>query len=181
MSLRFRKHIRLAGHDYMQGSYFLTLCTRYRMQLFGRITGTGATAHIELTDVGRIVDECWRTIPDHFQHVRLGEMQIMPDHLHAILMLEHRNGNGPRETTKWVATTDAMNENTDRPNGPRRGSLGAIIGAFKSETTKRANRLKETKGQPLWQPNYHERIIREYHGEQGRIARYIVENPTNWR
>jgi REP element-mobilizing transposase RayT len=64
--------------------------------------------------------------------------------------------------------------------GPRRGSLAAIIGAFKSETTKRVNRLNDTHGRPLWQPNYYERVIRGHNGEWGRIARYIGENPQNW-
>ncbi len=87
MSLRYRKHIRLPDHDYMRGVYFVTTCTYWRKQVFGRIIGTGADARMELTDVGRIVDECWRIIPDHFPHVCLHEMQVMPDHLHAIIEL----------------------------------------------------------------------------------------------
>ena len=181
MALRFRKHIRLPDHDYMQGAYFVTLCTRSRRQVFGAIVGTGTTARMELTEIGRIVDECWRAIPDHFPHARLDEMQIMPDHLHAILILGRRSAHGIAGATQWVAATDAVDGIGTRPNGPQRGSLGAILGAFKSETTKRANRLNATLGQRLWQPNYHERIIREYGGERGRIAQYIAENPKNWR
>ncbi|MFT3885067.1 MAG: hypothetical protein QM724_06440 [Flavobacteriales bacterium] len=179
MALRYRKHIRLPGHDYLHGAYFVTLCTRYRMQVLGRIVGTDADARMELTDVGRIVDECWRAIPDHFPHARLDEMQIMPDHLHAIIALER--GNGTIGATRWVAATNVVDETGHRPNGPRRSSLAAIIGAFKSETTKRVNRMNATMGQRLWQPNFHERTIREYTGERGRIAQYIVENPRNWR
>ncbi len=181
MALRFRKHTRLPDHDYMQGVYFVTLCTRFRIQMFGQIVGTDAAAHIELTDVGRIVDECWRAIPDHFPHVRLDEMQIMPDHLHAILTLGQCPANDPVGATQWVAATDATDGTHHRPNGPRRGSLGTIIGAFKSETTKRVNRMNATMGQRLWQPNFHDRVIREHSGERGRIALYITENPMNWR
>ncbi|MBL0128152.1 MAG: transposase [Flavobacteriales bacterium] len=180
MALRFRKHIRLPDHDYMGGAYFVTLCTRSRLQVFGRIVGTGDTARMELTDVGRIVDECWRAIPDHFTHARLDEMQIMPDHLHAILVLDRRPASGTVGATPWVAATDALYVNGSRSNGPQPGSLGAIIAAFKSETTKRANRLNVTMGLRLWQPNYYERVIREHGGEYGRIARYIEENPQNW-
>lgn len=78
MALRYRKHIRLPGHDYMHGAYFVTLCTAYRRQVLGKIIGTDNDARIELTAVGRIVDECWHAIPDHFPYVRLDEMQIMP-------------------------------------------------------------------------------------------------------
>lgn len=181
MALRYRKHIRLPGHDYTQGVYFVTLCTQARVQAFGWIVGTDAAARMELNDVGRIIDECWRAIPDHFPHAHLDEMQIMPDHLHAILVLEHGHGNGTIGATQWIAATDAVDETLRRPNGPRRGSLAAIIGAFKSETTKRVNRMNTTMGQRLWQPGYHERIIRGYNGERGRIVQYIAENPRNWR
>jgi REP element-mobilizing transposase RayT len=181
MPLRYRKHIRLPDHDYTKGAYFVTLGTRPRRQVFGRIIGTDATACMELNDVGGIVDECWRAIPDHFPHVRLHEMQIMPDHLHAILELIRVNDNGTVQATQWVAATDPLNGYRRIANGPRPGSLAAIIGAFKSETTKRVNRLHNTPGRSLWQSNFYERAIREHTGEWGRIALYIAKNPKNWR
>lgn len=181
MSLRYRKHIRLPDHDYMRGVYFVTTCTYWRKQVFGRIIGTGADARMELTDVGRIVDECWRIIPDHFPHVCLHEMQVMPDHLHAFIELNGVSDNGTVSATPWVATTDAVDGLRKMAKGPARGSLAAIIGAFKSETTRRVNRLNGTPGRSLWQPNYHERVIREYNGERGRIGQYIAENPMHWR
>jgi len=180
MSFRFRKHVRLPGHDYLHGTYFVTMCTYWRKQILGRIVGIGTNARMELTDEGRIVDECWRAIPDHFPHVHLHEMQIMPDHLHAIIVL-NGHANGIRSCDPMGRSYyDTLGER-GRSNGPERGSLGAIIGAFKSETTRRVNRLNGTPGSSLWQPNYHERIIREHYGEMGRIAQYIAENPQNWR
>lgn len=182
MALKFRKHIRLPDHEYTHGIYFVTLCTLARKQRFGRIIGNVAGAQIELTDTGRIVDECWRAIPDHFPNAQLDEMQIMPDHLHAILILGPGHGNDidVAGATKWVVATKPIDHICGIANGPRRGSLGAIIGAFKSETTKRVNRMYGTMGQRLWQPNYYERIIRETGGERARISRYIAENPKNW-
>ena len=188
MILRYRKHVRLPEHDYLKGAYFVTMCTWWRKQVLGHIIGTDATARMELNDVGGIVDDCWRAIPDHFPHVQLHEMQIMPDHLHAIIELTGTSNNGTVAATQWVATTDAVGGSTDAvggsrriAHGPRRGSLAAIIGAFKSETTKRVNRLNGTPARSLWQPNFYERAIREHNGEWGRIALYIAENPKNWR
>lgn len=181
MPLRYRKHTRLAEHDYLQGAYFVTMCTYWRKQVFGRIIGTGPDARIELTDAGCIVDECWRAIPGHFPHVHLHEMQIMPDHLHAIIVLNGASIPGTVAATQWVATTDAGDPSRKQSNGPMRGSLGAIIGAFKSETTRRVNRLNGTPGASLWQPNFHDRVIREQTGEFWRIAHYIADNPRNWR
>ena len=67
---KYHKHIRLRGNDYRQGAYFVTLCTAQRQELFGRIVGDGTNAMMELNDVARMVDECWRAIPGHFQHAR---------------------------------------------------------------------------------------------------------------
>jgi REP element-mobilizing transposase RayT len=179
MSLRYRKHTRLPGHSYLQGPYFVTMCTYWRKQVFGRIVGSGTDARMELTDAGRIVDECWRAIPDHFPHAFLHEMQIMPDHFHAIIVLDRAHIDGDRSGDP-MGRYDPV-DGHGRAIGPARGSLGAIVGAFKSETTRRTNKLNGTPGIKLWQPNYHERIIREHYGEMGRIAQYIAENPQNWR
>ena len=181
MSLRFRKHIHSPNHDHKKGAYFVTLCTSARMQVFGGIVGANANACMELNNVGRIVDECWRAIPDHFPHVLLHEMQFMPDHFHAMLEFDRGDVHGNVEATQWVAPTNALDGSGHRSMGPRRGSLAAIIGAFKSETTKRGNRLNDTTGKTLWQTNYYERTIREHTGESGRIAQCIAENPMNWR
>ncbi|MBL7984203.1 MAG: hypothetical protein JNM91_04355 [Flavobacteriales bacterium] len=134
-------------------------------------------AMLELNNMGSIVDQCWRAIPDHFPHARLDQTQIMPDHLHAIIALVPPMGKG---STQWVDATGAPNKVSGRPRGPVPGSLGAIIAAFKSETTKRINRLNGITGQRLWQPGYYERAIRQQGGEYGRIAQYIAENLANW-
>jgi putative transposase len=181
MPLRFRKHVRLPDHDYSHGVYFVTMCTLLRKQVFGQIERIGHDARIELTEVGHIVAECWRAIPHHFPHAELHEMQIMPNHLHAIIVLHGTSIHGTVPATHWVATTDAGDQPRKQSNGPVRGSLGAIIGAFKSETTRRVNRMAQTPGRRLWQPNYHDRVIRSTTGEWGRIAQYIAANPKNWR
>lgn len=162
MPLRFRKHIRLPDHDHTKGAYFVTLGTRPRMEVFGRSLGTDDTARMELNDRGGIVDQCWHA---------------MPDHLHAILELDRGNENGDVEATPGVAATIAVNRSAPRPNGPRRGSLAAIHGAFRSETTERVNRLNDTLGRSLC---FYERAIREHCGEWGRIAHCIAENPKKW-
>lgn len=65
------------------------------------------------------------------------------------------------------------------PKGPPTGSLGAIVGQFKSACTKRINRARQTPGAPVWQRNYYERIVRN-HRELTAARRYIRRNPANW-
>lgn len=179
MAAHFHKHPRLRDRDYTRGAYFVTICAKRRGEIFGRIAGHGADARMELNDTGRIVEECWRAIPDHFPHARLDQFQIMPDHFHAILILIPPAISAPVPSTQWVDPTEAPAATL--ANGPRPGSLGAILGAFKSETTKQINRLNRTDGAQLWQRGYYERTIRRQGGEYGRIAQYIAENPVRWR
>lgn len=77
-----RKSIRLKDFDYSHpGEYFVTICTKQRMSILGEIVN-GA---MRLSDTGKIVDDCWRKIPDHFPNARVDIYQIMPNHVHGIV------------------------------------------------------------------------------------------------
>jgi len=59
------------------------------------------------------------------------------------------------------------------------GSLGAVVRAFKSATTKRINERQGTPGKQVWQRNYYDRVIRS-DDELYRARRYILTNPNRW-
>ncbi len=181
MARTFHKHPRLPGRDYTRGAYFVTICAYRRGEIFGRIIGSGSTAKMELNDAGLIVQDRWNAIPEHHPGTRLDQLQIMPDHLHAILVLDPPTGPAPQRSTLGIDTAGAFNSLRARPKGPPPGSLGAIIAAFKSVTTKRINAAMRRTSGSIWQLGYHERIIRRQGGEYARIVQYIAENPVNWR
>jgi REP element-mobilizing transposase RayT len=82
--IHHRKSIRLAGYDYTQaGAYFVTVVTWRRDCLFGAVVN-GA---MRLNDFGKIADECWRAIPEHFPQVELGAHVVMPNHVHGIILI----------------------------------------------------------------------------------------------
>ena len=63
-------------------------------------------------------------------------------------------------------------------------TLGEIIGAFKSMSTKEYINNVKINNWPrfnnrLWQRNFYEHIIRN-DAELSRIRQYIVENPLQW-
>lgn len=60
-----RKSLRVKGHDYSQGIYFVTICTQKRMHLFGNIHN----GKMILNDAGEIANTCWMDIPKHFHNV----------------------------------------------------------------------------------------------------------------
>jgi REP element-mobilizing transposase RayT len=77
-----RRSIRIKEYDYTQmGAYFVTIVTYRRDCLFGKIEN-GIMA---LNDFGKIADECWRAIPEHFPFVELGAHVIMPNHAHGVI------------------------------------------------------------------------------------------------
>ena len=50
---------------------------------------------------------------------------------------------------------------------------------YKSVSTRQINRSRRAPGTPVWQRNYHDRIIRNQQ-ELDNIRAYIQTNPQNW-
>ena len=61
----------------------MTICTESRTCLFGEVV----SRTMQCNDAGQIADECWRAIPDHFPHVELDAIVIMPNHVHGIIVI----------------------------------------------------------------------------------------------
>ena len=184
-NIHHRKSIRLKGYDYSQaGLYFITICVQDRKCLFGKIEND----EMILNDAGKIADECWLEIPNHFPNAVLHEYIVMPNHVHGIVELTQNN----------VANVGAENflplqpPNKLQPNEPQQNafqkmiprSIGSIVKGFKIGVTKwfRNNSVGVEKFQPfkLWQRNYHEHISRDEQSYQ-RISEYIINNPKNWK
>ncbi len=172
---RRRRSIRLKGWDYRTpAAYFVTICTHDRAPLFGRVVD----GDMVLNAFGEIVWACWREIPEHFPHVELDAFVVMPNHVHGIIFIVDVVGSLHAGATH-VGATHASPLRGDAPRGPASGSLGAIVGSFKSAVTQRINALRNTPGAPVWQRNYYEHIIRTERALNA-IRRYIAENPLRW-
>jgi REP element-mobilizing transposase RayT len=76
---------------------------------------------------------------------------------------------------------DGMGESQVSVDLPLRADRGLpeIIRAFKSFSARQINRMQNTPGQPFWQRNYYEHIIRDA-TELQKIRRYIQSNPLRW-
>lgn len=159
-----RRTLRLRGFDYAQpAAYFVTLCTRKREPLFGMV----ARGVLKLNGLGRIVEQEWMRTGIVRPEVKLDAFVVMPDHLHGIIVITDRN---PHAHARRSA---------GGPVAPASGSLGAIVGQFKSIVTKRINGARGTPGQAVWQRGYFERVVRDAAALKA-IRRYIVDNPVRW-
>jgi putative transposase len=157
-----RRSLRLKDYNYAgSGAYFVTICAKDRLPLFGDVI----EGDMRLTDYGRIVDQEWKISAKIRREITLDAFIVMPNHIHGIILIEESN----------VGATGG----SPVRSGPRRHSLGSFLSGFKSATTKRINDLQRTSGLSVWQRNYYEHVIRN---EQSLhcIREYIANNPARW-
>lgn len=83
-----RKNIRLKYYDYSEeGMYFITICTRNRIKLFGEIE----TKEIKLTKVGKIVEKSIINLEKIYNNITIDEYIVMPNHIHIIIIINEKN------------------------------------------------------------------------------------------
>jgi putative transposase len=175
-----RHSIRLPEFDYRwNAAYFVTICTHQRAWLFGTVE----RGRMHLNDCGHIAASAWRQIADHFPGVTLDAWVVMPNHVHGIIVLTG-NQRPPVNVAviawrKKFSATDYDPDGSARPKGPARKSLGAIVGSFKSATTRSINQRRRMPRAPVWQRGYHESIVGEGRSLDA-IRRYIATNPRHW-
>ena len=94
--IHHRRSIRLKDYDYAQpGAYFVTICVYRRECLLGEII----EGEIRSNEFGEIVKNVWNDLPNHYQHVVLGEFCVMPNHIHGIIVLtDIDSGRGGSQT-----------------------------------------------------------------------------------
>jgi REP element-mobilizing transposase RayT len=196
--MHHRRSIRLRGYDYARpGLYFVTVCTHRRELLFGEVVD----GQMRRNALGDIVHAEWYATERVRPEVRLDAFVVMPNHLHGILEIIDVGAGRPFEKLRAVSEVEprlAPDANAkmgdgmrathrvaptagprSRPHGPAPGSIGAILGQIKSLTKKAINKTRGTPGRPVWQPNYHEHVIRN-EKELQRIREYICNNPLRW-
>lgn len=226
MNDKFRNKYRIASHrmprwDYSgNGFYFITLVTQNRVCNLGEIIG----GHMSLSEMGKIVDNEWHKSFDIRDELYLDEYIIMPNHLHAIIILNNNgviknemdnmgdsDGSGGTHGTYGTHDTHVethgraslrfpvpqspdpqqSNRSTQSENRPfyrKPKSISSFIAGFKSAVNSKIddyidenglNIPKYNRNNHFFQPNYHDRIIRN-DKEYQRIKKYIINNPTNW-
>lgn len=194
MMYKKHKQYRLPGFDYAgEGNYFVTICTHNRNEYFGKII----QGKMILTDAGKIADKIWNEIPNKFENVKLDVYQIMPDHLHGIIIIKSDNR---RNLTRlpdgqvhqipnkknFINEKNFVNEiptGNEFRSGIRNNpmelksiSLGRILRWFKGRVKYETNKIIPGF---KWQSRFYDRIIRN-DKEFYFIGEYIINNPLNW-
>lgn len=160
--IRHRRLLRLPEYDYSQaGAYFVTICVQGRECLLGEIID----GSMHLNDHGKIVRNCWDSLPHHYPGIELDAFVVMPNHVHGVVVLV---GAGlPRP----------YNDEITSPS--KQPTLGQIIGYYKYQSTKAINVMRQAPGTRYWQRGYYEHIVRD-DKSLSRIREYIANNPLRW-
>jgi putative transposase len=95
---------------------------------------------------------------------------VMPNHVHAIVMIDGEHCFLPKATMK-------PGENTGSAlASPKAGSLATVTRSYKSGVTRRCHELGLN---IAWQSRFHDHLLR---GDKmiGAVREYIRNNPGNW-
>ena len=145
MDLPKRKPQRLRGFDYSKANYyFVTICTDERKDLFGEIG--------KLNELGNLAEKKLLEIEHYYENVFVDKYVIMPNHIHAIIVLNN------------------LKTERSRPFP----TLSQVVGLYKSGVTK-AIHEKEPEIK-VWQKSFNDVIIRNEKA-YNEICKYIYDNP----
>lgn len=173
---------RLKNWDYgKNGAYFITICTGKREHYFGEIVSVNDENEMQFNEIGKLANEFWSEIPKHFPFVELGNYQVMPNHVHGILIIDKNNVvddviDVVVETLHCNVSTDIKNERMAKIS-PKPGTISTIIRSYKSVVTKNGHYIHTDFE---WQERFHDHIIRDSESFE-RIQNYIENNVANWK
>ena len=190
---------RLKGWDYSaSGYYHVTICAKLKFPYFGFIRN----GEMHPSKLALIVRKCWYDLPHHYSNCRLDEFNVMPDHVHGVILIDNgdrdENAVGVEEEIEMgfydfgkkkngkpglVETGHGAFIETDRrpvsTGTGKRYSLFEIIRAFKSFSSRRINEYLHTPGRQFWQSRFFDNIITSDE-ELNYIRYYVRNNPRLW-
>lgn len=123
---------------------------------------------MQLSQAGLIICSVWDDLPRFYDGIELDAFVVMPNHVHGIVVINQPVGTIHDSPSRAVPVAQR-----------RRMLLAKLTGRFKMVSAKQINALRGSSGQPLWQRNYYEHVIRD-DGSLNRIRQYISDNPAHW-
>jgi REP element-mobilizing transposase RayT len=157
---------RLRDWDYRsRGWYFVTICTQNRECIFGAVVA----GEVQLSAVGRVAASELQGLHLHYDNVHVDSLVVMPNHVHAIIMIDGDHCLSPNPKRCVLAAAGLVS--------PRAGSLSAIIRSYKAGVTRRCRELGLR--QLVWQPRFHDHLLRG-DASINAVRDYIRDNPANW-
>jgi len=209
-NIHHRRSIRLKGYDYSQaGAYFITICCKDRKCRFGKIV-VGASV-MELNECGQIAYDEWLKLSERFSNFELDVFQIMPNHMHGIIVLNDivgatlavaQNAVVQNAVAQNAVAQDAVVQNAVAQNVPNgiialndvgatarvaptttNATIGDIVGAYKSLVANGCLDIYKTKNETMGKLWQRNYYEHIIRNEQSyqTISDYIINNPAKWK
>ena len=147
-----RASIRLKNFDYSTtGAYFITICTRGRVPLFGPVGADSRSA--------RMVARTFVETIGRYQCVESPIYVVMPNHFHAIITIS-------RADIESAPTVSDIVQSFKRYSTIEyiRMVKEGILPPFEKQ---------------IWQRTFYDHVIRN-HNDYSEVYKYIYENPIKW-
>ena len=168
---------RLRDWDYgSPGWYFVTVCMQKRACFFGGIKN----GNLKLSLAGQIANSELQNISFHYSNVGLDSAIVMPNHVHAIIVIDGRGCYSADLGADGVPAGSKLGT----PATPKLGapaitmlSLSSIVRSYKSGMTRlcKAHGLQNF----AWQPRFCDHVVRT-NASLNAVRDYIQNNPANW-
>lgn len=177
---------RLQTWDYSNdGAYFITICTQNRTHFFGNVQ----KGMMQLSEIGKLAEQYWFEIPNHFSFIELGNFVVMPNHVHGILIINNtpncaetrfiasdNNQNDDKKTRLIASLQDNVGGFSGDKNPMINDNISKIIRWYKGRCSFECRKIQTNFG---WQSRFHDHIIRNSKSFDN-IKNYIFENALKW-
>ena len=190
---------RLQNWDYgSNGAYFITICTKEMQHFFGKVVDE----KMILNSIGELAEKYWIEIQKQFPYVELGNFQVMPNHMHGILIIdksvviavetrfiasnldeivgnERIGDDADNSETRLIASVlenDEVGGFAGENNPMLADTISRVIRWYKGRCTFEMRKIIPNFE---WHSRFHDHIIRNSESFE-RIQNYIEENPSRW-
>lgn len=177
-----QKHFRLDNYDYCSRTiYMLTYTIEGRRQILGRLegdprlpNGSPGSAHLVPSILGEAITEEWKKIPALFPQVKNMMLQLMPDHLHTIIFVEHPlPKNRPLGKVMGIFRAHC---NSRYKSLIAEGKLPPIPEYILQEQATAKREKRDASMGILFEVGFNDNILWE-HGELQNWIQYLADNP----
>ena len=170
------------GHDYgARQMYLITITVEGRRPLLGRVVGNPEAAegapdapHIELSPLGKAVEQQWMAISHYHPEVKVLALQMMPDHLHSILFVKERMSQHLGHIIKGFKAS--TNKEYRRLIVPAPSSAVPVVSSAATPSQRTGRPKPDRKHGLLWSIGYTDGIL----GRKGQLNNwlaYLRDNP----
>lgn len=150
MTYRRKNSLRGKGFDFSQPAYYLiTVSVEDKLKILGEVK----EGKFEPSELGKLTNQMWLTIPEHYSFTKLHTYQVMPDHFHGIIEIVYGD--------------------------PSPVSVSIMVNQFKGAVTKGAKALDLKVKHPIWQRSFWCKAF-WMHDDLCKIEKYIKDNPKNY-